>query len=135
MSRRATLALAVAAAMAAVPRASAGAEAAGAGLAIADFTRHQRYLDARMSPGGTYVAALQIERGRRSLVFVEVATRKAIWVLQPAGESTVGAFHWANDKRVVVDMVDQDLALAAPVSRGDRYRENTAPPASDAGAR
>jgi dipeptidyl aminopeptidase/acylaminoacyl peptidase len=97
--------------------ASADAEPTG----IAAFTRDPTLLTAKVSPKGTYLATLSEESGRRSLTFVNLSTRKVTYVLRPAGESTIGRFYWANDERVVIQMVEHEGYLAAPVSLGEIY--------------
>ncbi|MCA1826509.1 MAG: alpha/beta hydrolase family protein [Myxococcales bacterium] len=87
---------------------------------IAAFSRFAKVAAAKVSPKGTYIAALADEGGRRSLTFINVATRKAL-VLNPAGESSIGRFYWANDERLVIELVDSVGYLAAPVSRGEIF--------------
>jgi len=88
---------------------------------LAMFTRSAKVKTAKVSPKGSYVAILSEENGRRALTFLKAATREITYVLRPEGESTIGRFYWANDERVVIEMVDQDGSLAAPVSRGEIY--------------
>jgi dienelactone hydrolase len=64
---------------------------------------------------------LSEEGGKRALTFVNLKTRERIFELRPEGDSTIGWFYWANDERVVIEMVDYDGYLAAPVSRGEIY--------------
>jgi dipeptidyl aminopeptidase/acylaminoacyl peptidase len=90
-------------------------------VGLAAFTVHPRFTDAKISPRGTYLAAISQQGGRRSLVFVNLATRQLASTLSPGGASMVGDFHWVNDERVVVELVDDDGDLAAPVSRGELY--------------
>ncbi len=117
--------VALVASPAAAPPAKAAAKAPPAPVepsGIAAFTRHARFVDARISPKGTYLAAVSVEGGKRSLAFVNLATRQFTWRLKPDAESMVGRFRWANDERVVVELVDQDPGLEAGlVSRGEIY--------------
>ncbi len=96
----------------------------GAWTGIGAFTSHAKLMTARVSPKGTYVAVLAEENGLRSLIFQKLATHETTFVLQPDGDSTIGAFDWANDERVVIQMVDQEGDLAAPVTRGEIYAVN-----------
>ncbi len=119
------LALAVAALVAsAEPRSAAAAapEVAGAPppSGVAAFSRHSRFVEAKISPKGTYLAAISQEDGRRSLVFVNLAKRAFVWRLKP-GDSMVGRFYWVNDERVVVELVDEGYDLGGLVSRGELY--------------
>ena len=79
------------------------------------------FIDAQVSPKGTYVAFLSEENGKRTLTFFNLATHQGTFALQPEGESTIGRFLWANDERAVIEMVDRDGTLAAPVTRGEIY--------------
>jgi len=81
-----------------------GAEPTG----VVAFTRHSRFVDAKISPKGTYLAAVTTEGGRRSLAFINLTTRQFASALKPDSETMVGNFYWANDERVVVELVDQD---------------------------
>jgi len=90
-------------------------------LGLSAFTRSAQVETAKLSPKGTFVATLSEEGGKRSLAFVKLATHELTFVLKPKGESTIGRFHWANDERVVIEMLDHAGDLAAPVSRGKLY--------------
>jgi dienelactone hydrolase len=108
------------------PRAARGLEPAGpaAPTGIAAFSNHARFVDAKISPKGTWLAAISEEGGRRSLTFVNLADRKLGWELKPGGYAVVGDVAWANDTRVVVELWDQDGTLAGPVSRGELLAVN-----------
>jgi dipeptidyl aminopeptidase/acylaminoacyl peptidase len=113
-----TLALAAAVGAAALLGLPAGAEEP---TGIAAFARHARFVDAKISPKGTYLAAISNEGGKRSLAFIHLATRKVASVLKPDSEQMVGNFQWASDERVVVELANQEGHLAAPVSFGELY--------------
>jgi len=102
---------------------AAGAGGPGAGAAApkgpAAFTRHARFVEAKISPKGTYLAAIENEGGKRTLVFIDVAKRAVITNVKPYGETMVGRFHWANDERVIAELVDQGGDLDEPVTRGE----------------
>jgi len=87
---------------------------------IAAFTRHDRFVDAKILPKGTYLAAISVEGGRRSLGIIDLANRKVASGFRPAPQS-VGDFYWANDTRVVVELWDEEGTLAAPVNHGEIY--------------
>jgi dipeptidyl aminopeptidase/acylaminoacyl peptidase len=91
---------------------------------IAAFSRHDRFIDAKISPKGTYLAAINTEAGRRSLVIIDLAKRKSV-VFSLAPPESVGNFFWANDERVMVQVLDEsDGTLATPVSLGEIYAVN-----------
>jgi len=88
---------------------------------IAAFTRHDRFVDAKISPKGRYLAAVSLDAGKRWLTFINLATRKLSYILKFEGETMVGDFFWANDERVIVELVQQDGSLAAPFRSGELY--------------
>jgi dipeptidyl aminopeptidase/acylaminoacyl peptidase len=112
-------------ALAALVAASAPAVAADppppAPTGIARFTRFPRFVDAKISPKGTYLAAVTQEGGRRRLVFFDLRTRKQIWALNPDPENQAGRFTWVNDERVVIELQRFEGDLDAPVSWGELY--------------
>ena len=93
---------------------------------LARFTDHQRFYGAKISPKGTYLAAAVAQGGRRALVFIDLKTRKPVGAFNPltATNTAVGRFEWASDERVVVELVESDGTLAAPVSNGEIYAVN-----------
>ncbi len=99
---------------------------AGPPTGIALYSRFPRFVDAKISPKGTYLAAISLENGQRSLTFVNLATRKLASRLKPAAGTMVADFRWVNDERVVADLVDQEGDLAAPKARGEIYAVNAA---------
>lgn len=90
-----------------------------AGIAV--FTRHARFVDAKISPKGNYLAVISTERGRRSLVFLDLAARQVVWALRPDAEDMVWSFDWVTDRRVVASVVGTEGYLAGPVNRGELY--------------
>jgi len=100
---------------------SAAEPAAPAPTGIAAFASHPKFLDAKISPKGTYLAAVAMTGGKRSLVFIDLAARKVAANATPYGETMIGNFYWANDQRVVAELVDQGGDLDQPVSRGEIY--------------
>lgn len=91
---------------------------------LARFTDHQRFFGAKISPKGTYLAAAVARGGRKALVFIDLKARKPVGSFNPSGDIAVGRFFWSSDERVVVELVDHDGTLAAPVSRGEIYAVN-----------
>jgi len=88
---------------------------------IAAFSRHARFVEAKISPKGSYLAVIATEQGKRSLVFFDLVNRKVAATLRPDGEDMVWNFTWANDSRVVAELVASEGHLAAPVRVGELY--------------
>src|SRR5205807_4970994 len=89
----------------------------GPPVGIQVFSRHAQFTEARISPGGSYLAAIRLDEGKRSLIFIDLKTSKLASVFKPSPES-VGGVHWVNDSRAVVELLDEDGSLASPVSTG-----------------
>jgi dipeptidyl aminopeptidase/acylaminoacyl peptidase len=91
---------------------------------VAAFSHHNRYVEAKISPKGTYLAAISTEGGKRWLSVIDLAQRKLATTFRPEPES-VGEFYWANDSRVLIQLWNEgDGTLAAPVSYGEIYGIN-----------
>lgn len=88
---------------------------------VAVYSRHPRFVEAKISPKGTYLAVVSVEDGVRSLTFVNLATRQSASRLRMRKGAMVGDYHWVNDQRVVVGLVMQDGDLARPVSLGEMF--------------
>lgn len=91
---------------------------------LARFTNHSRMVSAKISPKGTYLAAVTMQGGRPALLFVNLATRALVSTFNPSGATTVGRFYWINDERVIIELVDLDGTLAGPVTRGELLAVN-----------
>ncbi len=85
------------------------------------FTRHDHIVDARISPGGSYLAAVTMDGGRRGLAIVDLAHHKLSHFFRPEGTTGVGDVHWVSDDRLVIELVEMVGDLAAPGSRGEIY--------------
>ncbi len=105
------------------PRLAAAADRAPAPApaGIARFARHARFVEAKLSPKGTYLAAISQEDGKRTLVVVSLATRQVISQLRPDSENMAGWFYWANDERIVVELSRIEADSDRPVSYGELY--------------
>jgi acetyl esterase/lipase len=94
---------------------------AGDPTGVAAFTAFSRFVDAKISSNGTYLAAIRIDEGKRSLGFIDLVTRKLVSVYRPLPQS-VGRFFWLSDDFVAVEVWDERGTLAAPVYLGAIYR-------------
>jgi dipeptidyl aminopeptidase/acylaminoacyl peptidase len=90
----------------------------------ARFTNHARFVDAQLSPKGTWLAVVSVEGGKRSLSFIRLADRKMTGRLAPGGTAMVGQFDWANDERVVTGLLEVNGTLARPVNYGELLAVN-----------
>ncbi len=53
-----------------------GAAAQQKSTGIPAFAGHARFIDAKVSPKGTYLAAVSVEGGKRALAFIDLTTKK-----------------------------------------------------------
>lgn len=96
------------------------------------FTRNPRFIDARLSPDGKVLAALMQEGPVRTLVLLDLQSRKLLWRLNPVdlspyrkgSEMAVGDFIWLNNKRLVAHLWDRFNDRAAPIDQGQALAVN-----------
>jgi dipeptidyl aminopeptidase/acylaminoacyl peptidase len=93
-------------------------------LSVADFARHARLVDARLSPRGTRLATVVAEGRRLSLVVTDLEKRQTLSIPRPYGDSMVGSVHWVDDDRLVAGLVAEEPGLSEPVSRGELWAVN-----------
>lgn len=93
---------------------------------ISEFSRFDKFVSAKLSPNGRYVAAVNTENGKRALVVVDVNSRKQVSGFR-ADPDSVGEFYWANDERILVQLWNEgDGSLARPSTAGEIYAINAA---------
>lgn len=93
---------------------------------ISDFTRFSKFVSAKLSPHGRYVAAITTEGGKRALIVVDVKSRRQVSGFRADPES-VGQFYWANEDRILVELWNEgDGSLAQPSNYGEIYAINAA---------
>lgn len=90
---------------------------------VAAFSALPRFVGASLSPKGTTLALLSLEKGRVTLVLLDLASRR-LSTVRPGGESMIGNVHWVNDERIVAELVDQTGLLAQPQPTGELYAVN-----------
>jgi dipeptidyl aminopeptidase/acylaminoacyl peptidase len=101
-----------------------GSGAAKASSRVAPFSRHARFVDAKISPDGTYLAAISNQHGKRALGILNLKTRKLASAFNPDSDVGVGDFYWTSDEQVVIELIEQESDLAAPKIRGEIYALN-----------
>ncbi len=106
-----------------VPSPAAGSARPAQPTGLAAFSALPRFVGASLSPKGTTLAVRALDKGRVTLVLLDLATRK--WSsVRPGGESMIGSVHWVNDGRLVAELVDQNGWLAQPQPTGELYAVN-----------
>lgn len=81
-----------------------------------------RFVDnAQLSPNGKHLAVAIPQGDTTALVIIRIMDKKVINTIAFQYPEMVGDYVWANDDRVVIEVVVQKGSLAEPVSRGELY--------------
>ncbi|MGL6161535.1 alpha/beta hydrolase family protein [Microbulbifer sp.] len=90
-------------------------------LPLDDLVKHSEIKQVKISPTGTHLAVRKLYEGEHILVFMSMKPLEITGVLRFRGKEEVGDFHWANDERVVAEVVSRKAALEAPVNYGSLF--------------
>lgn len=85
---------------------------------------HAQYKNAKISPDGRHFAVAILHEERTALVFLQRDTMQAVGKISFTGRSEVGEFHWVNNERVVIEIVEHRAGLEKPLSYGELYSAN-----------
>ncbi|WP_073271725.1 alpha/beta hydrolase family protein [Microbulbifer donghaiensis] len=89
-----------------------------------DLVKHEDIQQVKISPKGTHLAIRKLYEGERILVFMSLKPLEITGLLRFRGKEEVGNFYWANDERVVAEVISRKAALEAPVNYGSLYAIN-----------
>lgn len=73
----------------------------------ADFAADATYWSARISPTGEYLAVGLQTNGKRSIAILDTSKFQPIGAVKFPDGSDVGQFRWANDERLVINIVER----------------------------
>jgi dienelactone hydrolase len=90
---------------------------------LADFARHPRYDDVKISPDGEYLAASAIVGEHTVLSLIHLADMKGVNVTPREGADLVG-FTWVSPQRVMYWVGERVGGLDRPQSNGELYGVN-----------
>jgi len=93
-------------------------------IPLKDLVKHADIQQVKISPRGTHLAVRKLYEGERVLVFMSLKPLEITGVLRFRGKEEVGNFYWANDERVVAEVISRKAALEAPVSYGSLFAIN-----------
>jgi dipeptidyl aminopeptidase/acylaminoacyl peptidase len=93
---------------------------AGAEIALADFARHDRYRDVKISPDGEYLAASAIVRDKAVLSLIHLADMKGVNVV-PRDKDELAGFSWVAPRRVMYTVGHKIGGLEIPAPTGELY--------------
>ncbi|WP_444896524.1 alpha/beta hydrolase family protein [Microbulbifer sp. SSSA005] len=86
--------------------------------------RHADIEEVKISPTGSHLAIRKMHEGERILVFMSIDSSEFTGFVRFRGKEEVGDFYWANNERVVIEVMSRKADLEAPVSYGSLYAVN-----------
>ena len=91
---------------------------------VEDFSKHIQYHNIKISPDGKYLAALVNDNGLKRLVFLETDSYKVTFALDSGRDSQPDDYYWANNERVIIQVVRTRGSLEKPFSAGELFAVN-----------
>lgn len=85
---------------------------------------YPKYTNTKISPDGNHLAVSALVNNKMSLVFLERKTMKMVGAAKFGGKLEVGQYHWVNNERVVINIVERVPSKEQPVSFGELYAVN-----------
>ncbi|NRA71110.1 MAG: S9 family peptidase [Gammaproteobacteria bacterium] len=85
---------------------------------------HSKYQNAKISPDGQHLAVAMQYQGKITLVVLGLEKMKLIGSLRFPGNEEVGSYHWVNNERLVVSIVEKRPWLEEPQFYGELYAVN-----------
>ncbi len=99
----------------------AGRVQAQAGVNLDVFLRNDQFGDLKISPNGDYYAATLPMEDRTALAILRRSDGKVTGTFALGRNTHVGNFHWANDKRVVLDVAQKFGSVDQPFATGELF--------------
>ncbi|WP_333609418.1 S9 family peptidase [Arsukibacterium sp.] len=94
-------------------------------LSLEDFARPSQFLQIQISPSGKYLAATsRNDEGTILLNVIDVASNKIISIRHFEGTDSIGSFNWANNERILINLVRDIGSLEQPVPTGEIFAVN-----------
>ena len=91
---------------------------------LEDLIRHSEVQQVKISPDGRHIAVRKLHEDERVLVFMSLSPLEVTGGLRFRGKEEVGSFYWANNERIVAEIMSRKAALEQPVSYGSLYAIN-----------
>ncbi len=85
---------------------------------------YDEYQNVKISPDGKYLAVSMLIENKRGLVFLDRKTLTTVGATRFSGSYEVGNYHWANNERVIINMVKRHGWLEELNSYGELYAVN-----------
>ncbi|MDR2012385.1 MAG: S9 family peptidase [Rhodanobacter sp.] len=96
---------------------------AGTEVPLADFMKHPRFHDIKISPEGDYLAASSVRDGQAILSLIRLADMNGISV-RPRDNNEVQNFVWVAPHRLIYTISEKTAGLEAPQSTGELFGVN-----------
>lgn len=90
-------------------------------IPLDDLVKHSDISQVKISPTGSHLAVRKLHEGEHILVFMSLSPMEVTGALRFRGDEEVGDFYWANDERVVAEVMESKASLEAPISYGSLY--------------
>ncbi|WP_394130756.1 alpha/beta hydrolase family protein [Shewanella maritima] len=93
---------------------------------IKEFSASAEFTEVKISPEGDYLSGVVIEKetDKRTLIIVELETLKPTYIVNFKGKGEVGAYHWVNSERVVVQKAYKQVRQEESAYRGEMLAVN-----------
>lgn len=88
------------------------------------FAKQATFDDFKISPDGQHLAAVVYSEGKRSLIFFDAKTMKAVGSAKAGNMQEVGDYRWVSDERVVIKLVESSPWLKKPQYFGELLAVN-----------
>jgi len=89
-------------------------------IPLADFARHDRYRDVKISPDGEYLAASAIVHDKAVLALIHLSDMKGVNVV-PREKDELAGFWWVAPRRVMYTVGHKLGGLEMPAPTGELY--------------
>ena len=90
---------------------------------LADFARHMKFKEVKISPDGKHLAATSIIDGKVVLSIIDLAKSTGL-TLRPRDEDEVFRFWWVSNERIVYSVSQHQGTLEQPGGTGELFAVN-----------
>ncbi|WP_299942281.1 prolyl oligopeptidase family serine peptidase [uncultured Microbulbifer sp.] len=93
-------------------------------IPLSDLIRHADIEEVKISPTGTHLAIRKQDNGERIIAIMSMKPLAITGGIRFKGKEEAGNFYWANDERVVIEVLSRKAGLEAPIFYGSLYAIN-----------
>ena len=84
-----------------------------------------QYRDVKLSPDAKYISmVIIVNKNKRAILVIDRKTRKQVGFIAFPGNNDVGDYVWANNKRLVIKVLQGSVSLTAYQSYGELFAVN-----------